>query len=368
MSLSVSNSLINKGTGIASVSSTTTKSISSSTTSTCASSTVKTSSKATASISCSTTITSGKSASNSTISYIKSSSTTINTCSSSTSTTSINQYKATLISSSLHTEKGEALLDKDNVIQSIYDTFSLESKFKSRLDELIGKDILMSATYNIGEYTFYAPGVSVRYFSDVTVSEISSGSELITIEKDITNNIKDINSFVNNTGENLKEQKYIVNLDNNYQLVHDGNNEQHLIVRSNNGLIIDMNITKLSDEILDVTISKEDAINDNITTNTGVQYIIDLNDESIGKNPSSSSTNTSQEYVPEVMPSFWEFIDWEEVGQDAAKAAIVVVPVAVGVASGAAAGAGIAAGGKELLKAAVAAIAGSAASNSAYAW
>ena len=215
---------------------------------------------------------------------------------------------------------------KDDVLRSVYKKYGFDKTMKEGLEKLASNKVLTSGTYRVGTCELVLPEFKLSFSNDLTLSKKANGNEVLQVEGDINKALDSINSFVNNNDEEMGKANFYFKLGEDVTTMIDSDNNIHFQINVDDSLMVDVNMTKLYLNELDVTISKSKEINNNMTLTTNVE---------IEAHADFNITNYQPEPVPVYeVGTLWENLDWGEMAEDALKAAIIVVPVATAVALG----------------------------------
>ena len=215
---------------------------------------------------------------------------------------------------------------KDDVLRSVYKKYGFDKTMKEGLEKLASNKVLTSGTYRVGTCELVLPELKLSFSNDLALSKKANGNEVMQVEGDINKSLDSINSFVNNNDEEMGKANFYFKLGEDVTTMIDSDNNIHFQINVDDSLMVDVNMTKLYLNELDVTISKSKEINNNMTLTTNVE---------IEAHADFNITNYQPEPVPVYeVGTLWENLDWGEMAEDALKAAIIVVPVATAVALG----------------------------------
>lgn len=176
------------------------------------------------------------------------------------------------------------LVEVKNLSSYINKIFGMGSFMQDKLENYLGQDVLLAGTYSLGEYEVPFVNGSIKYFGELTISQNSDKSTTAQVDIDINKTIDEINKFIKENSDRITSEKSLsVNYGSVEMTGKDGN--IYVGVKNKEGLKVQLNISALQKRILDLTVSKEQGLDDNKNVNTGVEFVVDLmNIDNTGKN------------------------------------------------------------------------------------
>lgn len=198
------------------------------------------------------------------------------------------------------------LVEVKDLSSYINKIFGMGSFMQDKLESYLGQDVLLSGTYSLGEYEVPFVNGSIKYFGELTVSQNSDKSTTAQVDIDINKTIDEINKFIKENSDSITSEKSLsVNFGSVEMTGKDGN--IYVGVKNKEGLKVQLNISALQEKLLDLTISKEQGIDDNKTVNTGIEFMVELKYTETPPIPDVDYDHSDE--AIEIKDSFWDSLE-----------------------------------------------------------
>lgn len=175
-------------------------------------------------------------------------------------------------------DDNDNIITADDIIKEVNKIFHSGDLMNDKLSDYLSKKVLSSGTYLLGEYQVALQNGSIKYFGELTVSENTSGEEILQADIDINKMIEDINDFINNEDKNLINGAAIYANFNGVELSFKNGN-YYIGAKMEDGLKLEFNLTLAERDITNLIVSKEQSINDNVSVNIGIEFILYKDDD-----------------------------------------------------------------------------------------
>lgn len=198
------------------------------------------------------------------------------------------------------------LVEAKDLSSYINKIFGMGSFMQDKLENYLGQDVLLSGTYSLGEYEVSFVNGSIKYFGELTVSQNSDKSTTAQVDIDINKTIDEINKFIKENSDRITSEKSLsVNFGSVEMTGKDGN--IYVGVKNKEGLKVQLNISALKGDKLDLIVSKEKKIDDNKTVNIGIEFEVDL--KNVDKPPIPEVDYDYSDDAIDVKDSFWDALE-----------------------------------------------------------
>ncbi|MDE6209036.1 MAG: hypothetical protein K2M73_05090 [Lachnospiraceae bacterium] len=170
-------------------------------------------------------------------------------------------------------DENDNIITADDIIKEVNKIFHSGDLMNDKLSDYLSKKVLSSGTYLLGEYQVALQNGSIKYFGELTVSENTSGEEILQADIDINKMIEDINDFINKEDKNLINGTVISDNFNGVELSFKNGNH-YIGAKTDDGLKLEFNLTLAERGITNLIVSKEQSINDNVSVNIGIEFTL----------------------------------------------------------------------------------------------